>query len=180
MTAVKPRKAAVRVDGEVVGQARDYNGKWDRLWLEPGRHEIEFSHPGHLTLRLSVRVRKGGVAYISERLHKGEGVDPRSNPPVEESAEPRVEPRVEPRPAPSSLRRGLLRLVVHPPDAAIYLDGEFLANAAELSRLHGALPMAAGPHTLEVVRPGFIAETREIEVSERGTLRIEVTLHTGD
>ena len=37
-TKIKPKKAEVWVDGRVVGQARDFNGRWDRLWVAPGEH----------------------------------------------------------------------------------------------------------------------------------------------
>ena len=47
----------------------------------------------------------------------------------------------------------------------VYLDGEFLASASELARLHGALPVARGRHVVEVLRPGFLTETREVEVT---------------
>lgn len=68
----------------------------------------------------------------------------------------------------------MLRLRVSPPDAAVYLDGEFLARADELARLHGAIPVAAGLHVVEVVRPGFEGETREIDVT--GDRPVELTL----
>jgi hypothetical protein len=190
-TDVKPKKAEIRVDGQFVGQARDFNGRWDYLWLQPGEHVFEFSKDGYMTLRRVLKVRAGMHVQITEQLAKGEGIDPRSSDPPSPAA--KVEPpssaaKVETRAgarAPASsdfradlgtLRRGLLRLDVEPRDAAVYLDGEFLARASELRRLHGALPVADGVHTVEVVRPGYESRTVEVEVTADEPVRLEVVL----
>ena len=65
---------------------------------------------------------------------------------------------------------------VSPPDAAVYLDGEFLAQADELRRLHGALPVAAGNHIVEVVRPGYVSERQRIEVIDGDVARVAIQL----
>jgi hypothetical protein len=181
-TDVRPRKAEVRVDGQFVGQARDFNGRWDYLWLEPGEHVLEFSKEGYMTLRRVLDVRAGMQVRVRERLAKGEGTDPRSSERPAPTAE--VEPGSS-TPAPASpdlraasgtLRRGLLRLDVEPSDAAVYLDGEFLARAGELRRLHGALPVADGVHTVEVVRPGYDSRSVEVEVKADEPARVEIVL----
>jgi len=179
---VKPKKASVTVDGKYVGQARDFNGKWDLLWLKPGGRVVELGYDGHKTLRLFLEVEGGQFLKLGERLEKGEGIDPRSTeqPPyvaeVDERLPPPEEvppPSVQPAP---SLRRCLLRLNVRPPDAAVYLDGEFLASAAELNRLHGAIPVAQGIHSLEVVRPGFASQARDVEVGGEEPVSVEIDL----
>ncbi|MCP3980002.1 MAG: PEGA domain-containing protein [bacterium] len=182
-TDVKPRKAEVSVDGVVVGQARDYNGSWDLLYVPPGEHTLEFRFDGYRTLRRHVEVRPGGYYFIGEKLARGEGIDPRSNerPPAaapqrQASDDPEFDTRVETRSgARSSIARGLLRIRATPSDAAVYLDGEFLARADELAKLHGALPVARGPHTIEIVRPGYGPVTRRVEVGDE-PLSVEVEL----
>ena len=181
-TDVQPKKAEVRVDGVFVGQARDFNGRWDYLWLEPGEHVLEFSKDGFMTLRRHLDVRQGMHVRVTEQLEKGEGIDPRSSesphPPATVAARtgaPLPAPR-EPRADSGTLRRGLLRLDVEPLDAAVYLDGEFLARASELRRLHGALPVADGVHTVEVVRPGYESRTIEVEVAAGEPARVEIVL----
>jgi hypothetical protein len=177
-TDVQPKKAEVRLDGSFVGQARDYNGRWDVLWVEPGEHVLEFVKDGYMTLRVYLEVSPGTHVRIAERLQQGEGVDPRSTerPP----AAPATPPERATREDRSPLRRGLLRLGVAPSDAAVYLDGEFLARAGELARLHGALPVAEGLHTVEVVRPGYESRTVEIEVLEHEPTRIDIVLEPRD
>lgn len=176
-TDVRPKKARVSVDGEPVGQARDYNGNWDLLYLDPGRHRVTFEAPDHMTLRLAIDVKPAAHHRIEFRLQKGEGIDPRS---VETAAAraPTDEAPSSPPAAgePQGLRTGLLSLRVLPPDAAVYLDGEFLAHADELRRLHGAIPVAHGQHTIEVVRPGFQDVKQAVVVEGSDPVRVEVEL----
>ena len=184
-TDIHPRKASVRLDGEIVGSARDYSGTWDDLRVAAGWHTLEFSAPGYMTLRVPVNARPGAVYHVGHDLRKGEGIDPRS----ESLPEPRADATGngpgagEGRPDGSrsaSLRRGLVKIVANPPDAAVYLDGEFLATAHELSQLHGAISVALGPHRIEAVRPGHPARTVEVNVSAGGTARVHIDLVDGE
>ena len=173
-TDVRPKKSRILVDGQPVGQARDYNGSWDLLFLEPGEHVVTFEAPGHMTLRLSMNVKPGSYQRVDHRLQKGEGIDPRSAElTATSSPQARPDPAVE---EPTGLRTGLLSLRVLPPDAAVYLDGEFLARADELRRLHGAIPMAQGRHTIEAVRPGFESERRTVVIEGGEPVRVELKL----
>jgi len=126
---------------------------------------IEFAREGFLTLRRHLVVRSGMHVRITERLAEGAGDDPRSSAPPEAELSPKASAATpaEVASAPRrALERALLRLENEPADAAVYLDGEFLAHGAELNRLHGALPLARGLHTLQVVRPGYASRTVEI------------------
>ena len=183
-TRVQPKHSSVSLDGVAVGQARDYSGTWDKLRVDPGRHVLEFSAPGYQTLRLELDARPGGRFTIEEQLREGQGLGPRSTPErPREQAKPAAEPEFRYRPEtpaaapqPQGLQRGFLKIAVEPPDAAVYLDGEFLARADELARLHGAIPVAQGPHVLEVVRPGFRNRTIDIEVQGREPVEVRLEL----
>src|SRR5262245_30147219 len=48
---VKPSTAAVYVDGYYAGRVDDYDGPFQRLYVEPGQHEFVVYAPGHRTLR---------------------------------------------------------------------------------------------------------------------------------
>ncbi len=183
-TDVHPRKAHLILNGDDMGKVKYFNGNWDRLPLPPGQHTIEFRAKGYRTLKLEMETEAGRFYRLDYRMEKGEGEDPRSmrlprSAPREETiekAERTASPGLEAGVSPGLLR-GLLRIRVSPADAAVYLDGEFLGRGDELSRLHGALPVAAGFHRIEVVRPGFTSRTQEVEVIEGGDpVRIELEL----
>jgi hypothetical protein len=190
-TDIRPKKASVSLDGEDVGFAKDYNGRWDRLWVEPGRHEIVFERDGYRTLRVAFRARPGRAYRFAYDLQRGAGLDPRSVAGVDEGEPAHAGPAesVERPPAPESpaaerpnesLPRGFLRLRVEPPDAAVYLDGEFLGSGAELARLHGALPVAAGEHRVEVARPGYEGRSVPVIVEAGDSSSLDIVLQRGD
>lgn len=184
ITRVQPKKARVAVDGQFVGKAKNFNGTWDRLWLEPGLYSLELSRKGYQTLRVNVDVHPGMTVKLEEQLREGAGLDPRSQEPPSVEARSarqrsrRRETRIEvpDASAPATLASGLLRLDVVPADAAIYLDGEFLAQAGELRRLHGAIPVATGRHRVEVVRPGYATVSRTVDVGEGTAATLSVVL----
>lgn len=184
---IRPKKALVTLDGTPVGQARDFNGPWDLLVLRKGTHTVEFSAPGYMTLRVVLKVKPGGYYHFTERLLEGEGFDPRSSEPVglvQEEPAPRAEITMEEAPESgqpaASLQSGLLHIRVQPSDATVYLDGEFLARGDELSRLHGSIPVARGEHTLEVLRPGYQAQTLTVLVEGDQPTRVRVELQPDD
>ncbi len=176
-TAIRPKRAQVILDGDPIGQARDFNGTWDVLEIDPGRHLLVFEAPGYKTLEVGIDVRPGRNYRVAYLLREGEGKDPRSTPlpppappsdraPSTTSALPPVPAEPDPGGERTGLARGFLRIEATPPDAAVYLDGEFLGRGDELARLHGALPVAAGEHRIEVVRPGYRSRTDRVDVSE--------------
>jgi len=176
-TDLRPRRAEVWIDGRMLGQARDFDGRWDRLWIPPGEHVVEFRKEGYQTLRRPVVLPPAGFLRIEERLQRGAGPDPRSTAeePIVEAAPPTPAASGSERQRPA-LRRGLLHIEVLPADAAVYLDGEFLAHGDELARLHGAIPVAEGAHLVEVVRPGYAARSVEVEVAGGEPVRLTVDL----
>jgi hypothetical protein len=138
-------------------------------------------------LRVVLEVKSGGYYHFTDRLLEGEGLDPRSSEPVvlvEEEPVPRAEIAMEEEPEPEQpaarLQSGLLHVRVQPPDAAVYLDGEFLARGDELSRLHGSIPVARGEHTLEVLRPGYQPQTLTVLVEGDQPARVRVELQPND
>ncbi|HEX5044056.1 MAG TPA: PEGA domain-containing protein [Candidatus Polarisedimenticolaceae bacterium] len=142
-TDVIPKRASVRLDGEDVGFAKDWNGVWDRLQIPSGSHVLEFALEGHQTLQVHLDAQPGRVYHIRRELQKGEGIDSRSSSEV---------PTAPPAAAPPA--QGFLRLDVEPADAAVYLDGKFVGRASDI-HLRRSRPLPSGEHSLEVVRPGY-------------------------
>jgi len=185
-TDVHPGKATLRVDGEDVGRAKDFNGTWDRLTIASGKHVFEFAAEGYTTLRTTIQLQPGRLYRIDHDLTKGTGVDDRTEPAAAEAANAppssddpaAIPPDPHDTNASHSLARGFLKIAADPPDAAVYLDGEFLASARELSALHGAIPVALGPHRVEVIHPRF--ESRSLSVEVSGTEPVHVDLRVGD
>jgi len=164
-TDILPSRAEVVVDGQPVGYAKDFNGRWDELELPAGRHLIAFRHDGYRTLEVELEAAPGAMYRLDDQLVRGEGTERRAlgaRPPAEATA--------------AAERPGRLSLRVQPPDAAVYLDGAYLGTGFELERLHGAIPLAAGAHRLEAVRPGFRSDSRSVTVDAGGTSALDIAL----
>ncbi len=179
VTDVRPKKAIVRLDGEEIGEARDFNGTWDHLTLEPGPHSLEFVARGYKLLRVRLDAKPARSYRIAYELEPGEGIDSRSEsaemPPSAESGPP-LAPVAPESPSEGRLASGFLRLEVQPTDAAVYLDGRFLARGDELEGLHGAIPLAAGEHRVDVVRPGYksFAGHVRVDAGKPADLRVDL------
>ena len=68
---IKPSKAEVWVDGELVGQARDFDGYPSYLWLERGRHTITVYKGGYETFEQTLRIQPGAVVDLKLKLVRG-------------------------------------------------------------------------------------------------------------
>jgi hypothetical protein len=173
-TKVSPGSSAVSLDGDAVGFASDYNGRWDRLRVTPGRHSIVFRAKGYRSLTIDLEARPGGTYVLSDALVVGEGDDSRTlaspaSPPSQAANDSVTRPPAT----------GRLRVHAEPGDAAVYLDGEYLGLGAELARIHGALAVPIGTHRLEAARPGFASAVRTVEVGDGDVAQVDIILESG-
>ena len=67
---------------------------------------------------------------------------------------------------------GRLRLDIRPEDASVYVDGRFWGTG----RGGAELELPPGRHRVEIVRPGFRTEERDVEIEPGRTERLEVEL----
>jgi hypothetical protein len=77
-----------------------------------------------------------------------------------------------PRPLDPSRDEGRVRLEVRPEDASVYVDDEFRGTGRETKFLN----LASGRHSIELVRPGFEVERREVDVARGETTDVLVEL----
>ncbi|MEM6795258.1 MAG: PEGA domain-containing protein [Acidobacteriota bacterium] len=185
-TDVSPEDAQIFIDGRPVGQADDFDGFPDKLWLEEGTYDVAIYHPGYKTIFRQYTIYPGQVIDIEDRMTRGEALHPDDHGPTTTArrdariAQDREQARLADRQNRASggerAASGRLLLDIWPSDAAVYLDGNFLGTAAEVSQLSAGLVVTVGEHSLEVTRPGF--ETRSVVVrvgeEERQELVIEL------
>lgn len=87
---VRPAKAEVFINGQVVGVVDQFDG-WPRyLWLEEGSYELAFYKEGFETVTREYTIYPGIVIDVSERLQPGEAVRPEPPP----KATPRRDARI--------------------------------------------------------------------------------------
>jgi hypothetical protein len=170
-TGVSPAKSEVVLDGEVVGFAGDYSGRWDELTVAPGPHTITFRAKGYRSLVVDLDARPGATYAFHDTLAAGEGEERRTLTTAVPAA-----PRETHAPSAGPVATGRLRIHAEPADSAVYLDGEYLGMGADLGRIHGSLAVSTGTHRLEVVRPGYASMVRTIDVGETDPASVELRL----
>lgn len=177
---VTPREAEVYVDGYLVGMVDDFDGFSQRLYLEPGEHEIQIYLPGYRTISHKTLFRPRQtytLRYTLEKLGEGEPQEPRPTP--------SPQARQESREGTGDYSRGgqdgdaeafgTLALRVQPPDAEVLIDGERW-EAPDGDRLVIELP--EGPHRLEVRKDGYRTYASDIEVQRGRVTTLNVSLLT--
>jgi hypothetical protein len=168
---VEPATTRVFVDGYYAGTADDFDGLFQRLHVAAGRHEITLKLDGYRTRRFRVYVPSGHTVKLRHDMARGAGEDMedltggpevRGGPAGYERLEDeRPDARVDPRGA-IPADTGRLRVDIRPPDASIYIDGVFRGPARAMD---GVL-LPSGRHHVEIVRPGYRTDEREIEVRD--------------
>ncbi len=183
---VDPEEAQVILDGELLGEADDYDGFPSYLFVRPGQHVLEFQAEGRQALVLRGVFLSGAFIRVDRELEHGEKAqlvtlgdpvdvtgteEPAYTPPVlppddgPAGAPVRTEIfRTEPVTGQEAAEAGFLKLQVTPADAAVYIDDRFFGSGDEISRLHGYLRLAPGEHTIQVTRPGYDARTLPVNV----------------
>ena len=174
---VDPSDARVYVDGYYAGVVDDFDGLFQRLHLAPGRHEISLKLGGYKTHRVRVYADSGSTLKIDHEMEEGTGETFEDLAPDSALREARRAPT-----APFETDRsreqapaegvGELRLLVDPRDASVYVDGEFRGTGREA----GTLSLSPGRHRVEVVRPGYRTEERELDVAPDGSAELSIEL----
>lgn len=200
---LKPGDTQIWLNGQYIGIADNFDGWPQYLWLEEGDYHFVFFREGRRTIAREYKVYPGVVIDVADRLEAGESQPPQELFPVptarrdarlrdneekrrraeaeaaadwrERSEAIRARDGRDDRP-PAGEDFGSLELLVEPPDASVYLDGRFVGTAEDLARLRRGLTVDAGEHELEVVRPGYAAETLAFTVEPGEEVRLDVRL----
>jgi hypothetical protein len=67
-TDVSPEGAEVYLDGTLIGQADDFDGFPDYLYLETGKYRLEFRHPSYETVVKEIDVRAGQAIAVNDEM----------------------------------------------------------------------------------------------------------------
>jgi hypothetical protein len=178
---VVPEKTRVFVDGYYAGTADDFDGLFQRLHVAAGRHDITLKLDGYRTHRFRIFAPVGHTVKLRHDMVRGTGEDSedlagepevRGGPAGYARLEDRPDERRNEARGPMPPDTGRLRMDVRPPDASIYVDGVFRGPARSVD---GVL-LFSGRHHIEIVRPGYRTEERDVEVraGETTDLRAEL------
>jgi hypothetical protein len=170
-TKVKPEETMVYVNGYYAGEADDFDGIFQGLYLPSGEHDIEFFLEGYRTFGEHLYLNSGAsreIVHQMQRLGPGETSAP-PLPPRGRAEKPAPYGMTGDRPASPY---GILVISVEPVDAVIVVDGEDTPGTGSDVAVH----LVAGWHDLEIRREGYATFKTRIELSEGGTTRLNVRL----
>jgi hypothetical protein len=181
---VTPRETEVFVDGYLAGTVDDFDGRFQRLHIQPGEHELTLYLAGHHKVTQIIQVRPRAsfrIRFAMTPLAAGEAPEERPTP----AAKPPTPG--EPLTPADALGReiqtsrveeyGSLAIRVQPADAEVLIDGARWDGAAGKALV---VQLAAGSHRVEIRKDGYRPYTGEIDVRGGETSPINVSLSKGD
>ena len=201
---IKPKQAAVYVDGYFAGQVDQYDGVFQRLHVTPGQHDLVVYLAGYHSIHEQLYLEPNATRKISakmEPLRPGEPNDPvpvPANPPPDDrqmAPQDQMPPRPGPRrgvpppyppppdnagPGPSSPVGpvgpvGTVAIRVQPTETEILIDGErWTSPARDDERL--LVQLSEGRHVLTIHRPDYRDFSTEVNVRRGETTPINVSL----
>lgn len=175
---VTPRETEVFVDGYFAGKVDAFDGRFQRLHIQPGEHELTLYLDGHRTIKQTIRVRPRSsfrIRYEMTPLAAGEA------PVVRPSRPPRPPAPPDAPAAESDAARvdgyGAVSIRVQPADAEVLIDGKRWENGTEKPLV---VELSAGVHSVEVRKDGYRGYTAQVDVRGKETSSINVSLSKGE
>jgi hypothetical protein len=174
---VTPRETEVFVDGYFAGKADDFDGRFQRLHIQPGEHELTLFLEGHRTVMQTIRVGPRSsfrVRYAMTPLAAGEAPAVRPGKPARPLAPPDA-------PAEGEAARidgyGAIAIRVQPADAEVLIDGRRWDGGTDKGLV---VQLAAGMHSVEIRKDGYRTYTAQVDVRGSETSSINVSLSKGE
>lgn len=184
---VDAKQAQVYVDSAYAGTVDDFDGTFQKLYLQPGEHEIEIRLEGHqsFTQRFLISPSETQKLHhqmvpLSESEMNRQATD-RASKSEQETAEPRrPESRRSPQgeggsPLAATLvagQFGVLQLHVQPAEGEIHIDGEPWGALTATEEI--AIHLPAGMHRVDLFRGGTTVFSTEIEIRPRSTTPLNI------
>jgi hypothetical protein len=175
---VTPRETEVFIDGYFAGRVDDFDGRFQRLHIQPGEHELTLYLDGHHKVTQTILVRPRSsfrIRYEMTPLAAGETPDERPAKAARPDDPPDA-PRSEGE-ATQGDRYGSVAVRVQPSDAEILIDGEQWHGATDAPLV---VQLAVGSHRIEVRKDGYRSYTTQVEVRGGATVPLNVSLSKGE
>ncbi len=145
-TRISPREAGVFVDGKYYGTAAMFGHRERMIKLAPGTHKVEIKDPRYKTLNVDAKIDAGLTATIRRYM---EPLNYKPEGPLGELTTDGFG------------------------NAAIYIDGEYHANALELQNPAYSLLLKAGEYDMKIVPvDGEVVREEKITIKPDETLVI--------
>jgi PEGA domain-containing protein len=177
---ITPRETEVFVDGYFAGTVDNFDGRFQRLHIQPGEHELTLYLEGHRKVTQQIIVRPHAsfrIRYAMTPLAAGETPDPRPAPVARPPAAPESKP-ADHEASPGDAVYGSVAIRVQPADAEVLIDGERWEGRTGNEPL--VVQLAAGSHRIEVQKDGYRTYTTQVDVRGGEASPLNVSLSRGE
>ena len=183
---VDKKDAEVFVDGYYAGIVDDFDGLFQKLYLQPGEHVIELRREGDVTFRQQILVSPDHTQKLHHEMvpaGPSEAIDEQEGePPMATPRAPVPAPRSAPTPSPRSATPmavtpgefGMLRLRVQPAAGEIWIDAQPWGSLGGIEDLTIHLP--AGGHHIELRRGSTVVFSTEVAIGPGETTPLNIRL----
>lgn len=193
---VTPRETQVYIDGYYAGIVDQFDGTFQRLYLEPGQHDLQLYLPGHRTYSQKIYLQPVNtftVRYAMPALAAGDPEPvrptPQTPPPSQGYGPPQTSRRPPARSAParpgdrdedqnrvsaSPSEFGTLALLVQPGNADVTIDGEHWKGPSDNEHL--IVQLGSGVHNVQIRKEGFRTYNTDVTVRRGETMPLNVSL----
>jgi hypothetical protein len=177
---VTPRETEVFVDGYFAGTVDDYDGRFQRLHVQPGEHELTLYLDGHRKVTQQVLIRPRAtfrIRYMMTPLAVGETPDERPAAPARPPAPPETTDALGRELARGAASYGAVAIRVQPAGAEVLIDGERWEGADNDPLI---VRLASGSHRIEIRKEGYRPYTTQVDIRDGATSPINVSLSRGE
>jgi hypothetical protein len=178
---VTPRETEVFVDGYFAGTVDNFDGRFQRLRVQPGEHELTLYLEGHRKVTQQVLIRPRAtfrIRYAMMPIAAGETPDARPVAPARPAAPAETTDALGREVARGDASYGAVAIRVQPAGAEVLIDGDRWEGGADNEPL--VVRLSPGSHRIEIRKEGYRPYTTQVDVREGATLPINVSLSRGE
>lgn len=155
----QPYDCLILLNSQDMGRA----DKVKTLALEPGAYDVSVRKDGFKPADFQVTVKAGKTIALDVTLQP---VPAGAGTPVVPDAVYKVDLD----------KTGSLTLDITPPDASVYIDDKSYGIAATFPQDESSIVLQAGPHKVQVLRPGFKPYVSTVDVQADGEQKLTIVL----
>lgn len=190
---VEPESAHIMLNGRFIGEAYEFSNPEAALKLNSKNNELVVKKEGYIeeeidlfnyatrqiTISLKMRQEKADVAEgdLTRRSEPEKEKDPAYKAKTVEVKTPPEEAEKEIEP--DKIEAVDMTLEISPPEAAIYLNGNFWGISPKSGKIEN-LKLKPDKYTLEITKPGYRTYKKEIEIKNQKELTLTIKLEKTD
>lgn len=180
---VEPDDAQVLINGRYIGEAYEFATTDSAIRLRSRDSELIIKKEGYIEEVVDLYDYSSRNIAVNLKLRQDKGFvreqpvtkEPVPSEPIPKTVKEQEVPEVPEEPNIEKFRLIKIILDIEPPEASIYLNGKFWGISPVKGSIEN-LKLKPGKYTLEIVKPGYQAYKKELDLSDQKEVKIEIKL----